>query len=464
MVVASFLLLFSFFIFWWDVLPAQLGFTFPTYKIGLVVFFIIASFHFLLKRGQAVYIRKRVFVFCFVYFLLYFLNEIRYGGVKPVSDTFLWGVIPLFLFIIFSNISHRSGGIKLILLSLFSVAFLEVFLLNLQSFTHGFGISAVNEGVLKETGRYEYVTSFVPRGYLAYLFPGTFSKEVLPARGTFDNSNVVATFIDLFYPTVCAFFLYYFRLKGKMFLTFCFLLMLSCYASGIIVTYSRGSLMIMLLVTFFIFFSHPEYRHRMRLFLALLLPLVLGVFLYALKVADTIATDFNHIGRAAIWMGTLLLLYHDDPLNLFVGGGYSWFNHHTQMLHKDMYYLGKILGDTSAWGVPYNVYGELGHSGYIILIVSSGFIGLFFFLRAVFSLMKRLYQIIGRGDRLQTALAASIFFALVSALLKAVVDAPFGNLQYFYIFFILLGVGEAICLSFLKEKGVSVRGYYSFKI
>ena len=341
---------------------------------------------------------------------------------NPRTKIDKWIIILLILYFLagFTSISHRGyqGFFRFgetITVFYLTVYFIRTRLITLSSlikFMLFIGIFQSLYGILQSlTGSFgaDFQSE---RGLLGYF--GLGSKLVWHGRGTFIHFNQFGTFLS----TLFLFFLpvNHLIVKNKK-IGYIILFVLLC---GIIVSYSRGTLLG--LVAGIIFFLFQVQRNKLK-FISILMPILLGSwglynFLINTSYVKTLAS------RTEIWSLALTIIF-SDKRNLLIGSG----------LRSYVDVIGSYLP-----GDAVKIANYCGHNFFIYNTVEMGLIGsilvLLFLIYILFDACKDLEN----STKLIKSLKLSLSTIIISIFFEGLFDHVFNQFAFQVWLYLIFGI------------------------
>lgn len=252
------------------------------------------------------------------------------------------------------------------------------------------------------------------RGYLGLL--GLGSGSVWHGRGSFNHFNILGPFlftIFLFYLPI-----YHFITKNKKYGTIALIFIFF----GFIMTYSRGSLMGLLLGIFFFIFKIQKDKIKF-----MLKAMPVGLMLYGVvhflknsSYAETISE------RNEVWALAIRILT-STPKNFFIGSGLKSYEDAV---------LGYLPGNTP----PESALNFLAHNFILFFAVEMGVIGALTIVMFLFHNFIVAYKNIANNSRLIKALGFSICMIIIAFTVEGTFDMGFNVFEIQVWVFMMLGV------------------------
>ncbi len=219
----------------------------------------------------------------------------------------------------------------------------------------------------------------------------------------------------------------------KPLLKFCTLILLALSGVCMILTYSRGCWIgIILAVALFLFISSKKMFLVMAgLGVVALFFLPESVMTRLLSIGDLADSSTSY--RVYIWQGTMDML--KDFWVTGIGVGTSAFNH-----VYPIYAFGAISAPH-----PHNLY--------LLLLSEMGILGLLVFVALMIVVLKKLFCTANKSnDRTISVFSSALFSALVGFLVQGIFDNVWYNYRVFLFFFIIIGLSGAVCLVHRKME------------
>lgn len=312
----------------------------------------------------------------------------------------------------------------------------EAVLLLAQSATGGLGlmqgIGLTEDAIPRED----------PRGYLAILFPGVFDPMVVRARGSLATGNYAGQFMDFCPPLALAAALAAPVLRER----WRWLAVLGVLLWGILLTYSRGSLMGFGVAALIIVNGMGTTRRGPRRFFTWVTVVAMAVVMIrtgkAILASFENATDVASLTeREGVWLATIPLIVQ-SPGSLLFGLGPKAYQDVTTVSdveavtgRQEVFGHNGLLVQAVEYGTPSTVL-------LVLLLLAWG--------RCLWSAVRRTKGHIRRGMLL------GVLGSVAAAWTHQMVDHAWGDHNYKAFVFLLLGLGWAVAAEPAPEMAGAV--------
>lgn len=371
---------------------------------------------------------------CFVSILSRIILSDQHINLKTRLDKWIIFLLIVYFLAGITSISHRGyqGFLKfgetiaVFYLTVYFVRSKEITISNLVKFMLFVGIFQALYGVLQSSTGSFGANFHSNRGYLGYL--GLGSTLVWHARGTFIHFNHFGPFLS----TLFLFFLpiKHFIVKNKIKGNIILLILLF----GVIVSYSRGSLMGLILG--FVFFLYQTKKSKIKFF-SIAIPLLLIIFCMAnfLKETSYVSTIS---ARDDIW-ALVFAAITSSTKNLLFGTGLKSYTDAVWV-----YMPGNIL--------PSAFNDFQAHNFILYYVVEMGIIGATIIILFLINNLVIAYNNVKNGNKLTKALSSSVSIIIVSFFLEGMFDTAFNNFVTQIWLYLILGIIYAKITMTSKNK------------
>ncbi len=363
-------------------------------------------------------------IFIFISLVSIFLHSIifnKFVSLKTTADKYVIVLSVLFLFAGLTSISSTGilGAMKFI--EAVIVYYLTVYLLRLKYIKISdilklFIVSACFQAAV---GIFQSATGLgtfyrTNRGYLGLL--GLGSTSVWHGQGSFIHFNGFGNYLVSMFLLLCP-FLHYVLKNKKIALAIALLLF-----SGVIISYSRGSLLG--LIVAMTFFMHEITSNKMKFWISAVTGfLFIGAF--AVYVSGT--SYINTLNpRDNIWDVVFAIIF-DGPRSTLIGSGLNSY------------------WDAIALYIPANVTferisGWYAHSSYLLAMQEMGLIGLFIYYGIIGCFMFSLYRDYRITNGYLKLLSLSILMFLIGMLIMGIFDHSFASTNFRTLIFVIFAL------------------------
>jgi len=379
-------------------LPFFSFFEFPT--LSLVVLVLTTTLSFIIKviRGKRILKFRLIDVFVLIFtILLYFSGWISIGGALSFYSMLVSCALMLGYFLVV-NLIRSTEWLKRCIFVLTS--------------------SAVIVSVI---GIAQYILGYIETS----SFDNSYFKDI-DGRvvSVFENANVLGCYLVMILPFVIAMFINSLSKYSKRINFLAILLMITC----IILTWSRGAWLAMIIGVFILLFLYSRKSGRILIFSALALPFT------SFLIPNNILTRLSSIGdladsstmyRVYTWKGTLTAISD----NLFSGFGYG----------ADAF--SKIYPQFAYAGIEA---AEHSHNLFLQIIFSMGIVGIIVFGIIIFLTFQQNLEYIKNTNNTNDKLfVIAIFSSLISALIMGMFDYIWYNYRVFFTFWIIIAMASS---------------------
>ncbi len=275
------------------------------------------------------------------------------------------------------------------------------------------------------------------RGYTPVINIG-----LVRATATFKDSNLLGIYLSAFAPLILGLSLYYFKNKQKLIFTFVSLIALI----GIILTYSRPTLLAIYVVLFFLGIARKDkILISLLIIFTLLSPFLLpkSVKNWATEVGYNPLRFMCNDDRIAVYRNSLNMI-KDHP---FIGLGANTYMKNYKKYREPIEYRNIVTKDYM-----------YAHNNFLHMAAEIGLIGLGFFIWLLYKLFMECNNIYRKlEDDYMKIVSLSLSACLIAFLVNGLTESSLYYSRVAIIFWYIMGLALALnkfTPSYMQEKGI----------